>query len=237
MVVGGDFRVDARLREGGMGQVWVAEQLSIGRKRALKVMRRELLNDEGFASASSRGANQGDDRQRSRRRGRRRRASTTSSGVPWLAMELLDGWAISEANDRRAPDRCRWAEVAGDRAGSSDTRWLRRMRVGRGASAISSRRTSSSRGRDRPAARRSTVKVLDFGLAKGLVEGALADSRAVGRSSARRSTWRGADRRPRSPRRRRSTSGRWGSSPIRALTGQLLLGARRAHPAHRRSRR
>ena len=45
VVVGGDFRVLSRLRAGGMGSVWVAEQLSVGRKRALKVMHREIARD------------------------------------------------------------------------------------------------------------------------------------------------------------------------------------------------
>ncbi len=37
-IIGGDFRVVRPLREGGMGAVYVVEQLSIGETRALKVM-------------------------------------------------------------------------------------------------------------------------------------------------------------------------------------------------------
>jgi serine/threonine protein kinase len=37
--VGGDFRIVDRLGEGGMSVVFVAEQLSTGRRRALKMMR------------------------------------------------------------------------------------------------------------------------------------------------------------------------------------------------------
>lgn len=86
-----DFRIERALAEGGMGAVYVAEQLSTGKRRALKVMHPQLVPDE-----------------RSRRRfveearvGSRIESEhvvevvaagvDTGSGVPWLAMELLDG--------------------------------------------------------------------------------------------------------------------------------------------------
>ena len=45
-VIGGDFRVLEELAEGGMGRVYVAEQLSTGKRRALKVMNSQLVTDE-----------------------------------------------------------------------------------------------------------------------------------------------------------------------------------------------
>ena len=42
VVVGGAFRVLDRIGEGGMSVVYAAEQLSTGRRRALKVMRGRL---------------------------------------------------------------------------------------------------------------------------------------------------------------------------------------------------
>lgn len=41
-VFAGDFRIVRPLAEGGMGAVYVAEQLSTGRQRALKVMQPSL---------------------------------------------------------------------------------------------------------------------------------------------------------------------------------------------------
>ncbi len=42
----GEFRILRRLGRGGMGEVLLAEQTSLGRQVALKVMRKDLVNDE-----------------------------------------------------------------------------------------------------------------------------------------------------------------------------------------------
>src|SRR5881392_2352545 len=44
-VFGRDFRVVSALRAGGMGAVYVVDQLSTGKQRALKVMAPELASD------------------------------------------------------------------------------------------------------------------------------------------------------------------------------------------------
>jgi eukaryotic-like serine/threonine-protein kinase len=44
-IFGKDFRILRPLREGGMGAVYVAEQLSTGKERALKVMAPALASD------------------------------------------------------------------------------------------------------------------------------------------------------------------------------------------------
>ncbi|MGB0680081.1 MAG: serine/threonine protein kinase, partial [Polyangiales bacterium] len=43
-VVGGRYRIEAHLRQGGMGSVYVATQLSLSRACALKVIRRECAH-------------------------------------------------------------------------------------------------------------------------------------------------------------------------------------------------
>ncbi|MCB9592247.1 MAG: protein kinase [Sandaracinaceae bacterium] len=90
-VIGGDFRIVKALNEGGMGAVYVVDQLSTGRRRALKVMHPQLVPDE-----------------KSRRRFTEEAAVGAKipsehvveviaagvdgpTGIPWLAMELLDG--------------------------------------------------------------------------------------------------------------------------------------------------
>jgi len=90
-MLGGDFRVLSRLREGGMGSIWVAEQLSVGRRRAVKIMRAEIAHDarlrERFVLEAKIGATIDSDHV----------VEVVAAGidetldVPWLAMELLDG--------------------------------------------------------------------------------------------------------------------------------------------------
>ncbi len=90
-VFAGEYRVGELLGSGGMGAVYVAEQLSTGKLRALKLMHPQLLLDVDLRSRFEREA---------------RTSSAIESehvaevvgagvdeerGVPWIAMELLDG--------------------------------------------------------------------------------------------------------------------------------------------------
>ncbi|MBI5481278.1 MAG: serine/threonine protein kinase [Deltaproteobacteria bacterium] len=93
-IVGGDFRVVRSLGSGGMGAVYVAEQLSTGSLRALKILHRDLAAD---------------DAELQRFLGEARLASRIPSdhvvqvvgagrdadGAPWLAMELLEGESLA----------------------------------------------------------------------------------------------------------------------------------------------
>jgi serine/threonine protein kinase len=91
LLVGGDFRLVSPLREGGMGSVWVAEQLSVGRRRAVKLMRSEIAHDAKLRERFAREATIGS------RIDSEHVVEVVAAGVdealglPWLAMELLDG--------------------------------------------------------------------------------------------------------------------------------------------------
>jgi len=49
-VIKGRYRVERQLGRGGMGTVYLAEQLSVGRKVALKVLRGDFAREEGFVA-------------------------------------------------------------------------------------------------------------------------------------------------------------------------------------------
>src|SRR5438445_2089633 len=88
-VFAGAFRVVRPLSEGGMGAVYVVEQMATGAPRALKVMHPQLLADERARERFVQEA----------RVGARIRSDHVvhvvdagveeSKGIPWLAMELL----------------------------------------------------------------------------------------------------------------------------------------------------
>jgi serine/threonine protein kinase len=100
-IVGGDFRVDAPLAQGGMGAVFIATQLSTGRKRALKVMHTLLVGDavsrERFLEEARIGSKIESDHV----------VEVVGAGVdqetgsPWLAMELLEGETLADRIERR----------------------------------------------------------------------------------------------------------------------------------------
>ena len=171
MVVGGDFRVDSPLREGGMGQVWIAEQLSLGRKRALKVMRGELLSDarlrERFVLEARIGATIESDHV----------VEVVAAGideklgVPWLAMELLEGRDLEAAIEERGG--LPWKETA-QIALQLGHALAAAHAVGVVHRDLKPENVFLARSR-RSGGAPFGVKVLDFGLAK-LVEGALATS-------------------------------------------------------------
>jgi eukaryotic-like serine/threonine-protein kinase len=174
MVVGGDYVVGDRLSAGGMGAVYVATQRSTGVKRALKVMHPQLVSDEKLRERFAREA----------------RVSATipsdhvvnvlaagvddALGIPYLAMELLDGRGLDSAVARHGPMEPALADVV-----------LRQVAHALGAAArlgIVHRDlkpenvfVSPSRSVGLPI----VVKVLDFGIAK-LVAAARTSTQSMG---------------------------------------------------------
>jgi eukaryotic-like serine/threonine-protein kinase len=103
-VFAGDFRIERPLSSGGMGSVFVVSQLSTGSKRALKLMRPELVSDpalrERFLQEARIGARIPSDHVVSVIAS----GIDAASGMPWLAMELLVGEDL-EARVRRLGPR------------------------------------------------------------------------------------------------------------------------------------
>ena len=52
----GDFRLLRKLGQGGMAEVWLAEQTSLKRRVALKLLREELMQDEKYVARFQREA-------------------------------------------------------------------------------------------------------------------------------------------------------------------------------------
>jgi eukaryotic-like serine/threonine-protein kinase len=101
LLLGGDYRIERLLSSGGMGSVYVARQISTDRLRALKVMSPEIVSDpkshEGFL--------------REARVGSRIQSDyivevlaagvDQDTGLPWLAMELLEGEDLADHVEKR----------------------------------------------------------------------------------------------------------------------------------------
>ena len=99
-IIGGDFRIVEPLSEGGMGAVFIAEQISTGRRRAVKLMKRELVADvqlrARFALEAKAGA-----KIASEHVVEVLAAGVTDEGQPWLAMELLSGDSLHDLVTKR----------------------------------------------------------------------------------------------------------------------------------------
>ena len=96
----GDFRLVRFIDHGGMGQVWEAEQLSLGRRVALKLLLTgQALSEKQLATF----------RQEAMAGGRSRHPSIVAvlaygevEGIPFIAQELVgDGWTLADVIDER----------------------------------------------------------------------------------------------------------------------------------------
>ena len=132
----GDYRIERLVGRGGMGEVYEATQLALGRTVALKVLHTSLLEDDEF-------------RERFRREGKLQaqlehpnvvtvyEAGEISEGL-FLAMRFIRGATlkdviVAERAERRAGDAACWARLRTP---------LTRRTSSRSCTATSSRRTS-----------------------------------------------------------------------------------------------
>jgi serine/threonine protein kinase len=100
-VFAGDYRIVRPLAEGGMGAVYVVDQISTGKARALKVMKAEIANDadsrrrfelEARAGASIESEHVVEIH-----------SAGVDAGTPYIVMELLDGEDLRTRIDRAGP--------------------------------------------------------------------------------------------------------------------------------------
>lgn len=102
-VFAGDYRIVRPLAAGGMGAVYVADQLSTGKARALKVMRAELVDDldarRRFEQEARVGARVASDHVVEIHAA----GVDGETGLPFLVMELLVGEDLASAIERSGP--------------------------------------------------------------------------------------------------------------------------------------
>lgn len=174
-VIGGDFRVLEPLRSGGMGTVYVALQLSTGKRRALKLMRGETLEDpklrERFEQEAKVGSLIASDHV----------VEVIGAGIdaatslPWIAMELLEGEDLTRfVREHGAPGFAEVREILSELCHA----------IGAAHSAGVVHRDLKPENvflaKARTAEGKRTVKVLDFGIAKLLASARTGATAAVG---------------------------------------------------------
>jgi serine/threonine protein kinase len=111
-VFAGDFVVERRLAEGGMGAVYVVEQRSTGHRRALKVMHPDIVADARNRERFTQEARVGALIQSPYVVEVAAAGVDDATGTPWLLMELLEGESLRERIVRGAlPDRAMLREM------------------------------------------------------------------------------------------------------------------------------
>jgi serine/threonine protein kinase len=95
LVVEGKYRLEDKLGAGGMGTVWVAEDLQLGRRIALKFPADELQRDASFLERFALEARHAS-MVRSPHVVQIFGQGFTDAGVPFIAMELLEGCDLAE---------------------------------------------------------------------------------------------------------------------------------------------
>ena len=164
-VFAGEFKVVGLLAEGGMGAVYVAEQLATAKRRALKVMHPRMLQDpilrERFTQEARLGAKIASDHVVEVVGA----GVDAATGIPWMAMELLQGRDLATALTARGAFSLPEAQSILRQAGHALSRAHRLGIVHRDLKPenlflAEMRREGAG----------LTVKILDFGIAKVMQE-------------------------------------------------------------------
>jgi len=172
---GGDFRVVEPLKHGGMGSVYIVEQLQTGAKRALKLMHPQLVADPKFRRRFEQEARIGAQIPSEHVVQVIAAGVDAGSGSAWLVMELLEGEDLDTCLRRRGQlPQAEAMEVLGQLChalGAAHQVGIvhRDLKPANIFLAIARRRGVPF-----------TVKVLDFGIAKIVAESSTTHTEAVG---------------------------------------------------------
>jgi tRNA A-37 threonylcarbamoyl transferase component Bud32 len=101
MTVGGEYTVERELARGGMGSLCVARHLGSGKLRALKTMHARLIADDSMRSRFAREATVSAQIESDHVVEVLGAGVDPKLGIPWMAMELLDGEDLSKVVARR----------------------------------------------------------------------------------------------------------------------------------------
>ncbi|HEY4121005.1 MAG TPA: protein kinase, partial [Byssovorax sp.] len=158
-VFASDYRVVQRLGEGGMGSVYIVEQVSTGARRALKLMLPHLAANEEARARFEREAKVGyliasDHVVQVIAAG-----VEAASGAPWIAMELLEGDPLATL--------CRDAPLPLDRARDVFEQLGHALAAAHAVDVVHRdlKPDNLHVGPGRRAGERLLLKVLDFGIA------------------------------------------------------------------------
>src|SRR5260370_5374972 len=100
-VFAGDYQIVRPLSQGGMGAVYVAQQLSTSKQRALKLMHPQLVAQEDLRRRFEREARVGAQIESDHVVEVIGAGVDSATGLPWLAMELLPGEDLDAYARRR----------------------------------------------------------------------------------------------------------------------------------------
>ncbi len=174
-VFAGDYRVIQLMSEGGMGAVYVAEQISTGKQRALKLMLPQLVADPRLRTRFEQEARIGSKIDSEHVVEVVAAGVDHVTGAPWLAMELLRGEELLTYVKRHGPCNPRamleiMEQVCHAVGAAHHAGVVHRDLKPENIFVAQARRTGSN----------FMIKVLDFGIAKVVAEAKTAETAALG---------------------------------------------------------